>query len=223
MRRYARAYRAVAGIEAQQAYYLAREEGALGALVGPLEQLAAESSESLYVPAMLAVAQLDAADEDAALHGLESLTADDLRRSGTESAGGAVLALLAEVAASGGSKSHAAVLYELLDPFAGRLLATVIGLACLGAAERYQGMLSTTLELWDDAEAHFERALELEQRIRGHALVPRTRYWQAQFLRARARPGDDRTARAILSEVAKDTRELGMRRLSEQTERLLAG
>jgi DNA-binding SARP family transcriptional activator len=222
MRRYARAYRAVAGIEAQQAYYLAREQGDLAVLLGPLERIAAGSSESLYGPAMLAVAQLDTADETAALRTLNSLTVEDIRRSETESAGGAVLALLAEVAAGGASKSHAALLYDLLNPFAGRLLAAVIGLACLGAAERFQGMLSTTLERWDDAEAHFERALELEQRIRGHALVPRTRYWQAQFLRARARPGDDRTARAILGEVAKDTRELGMRRLSEQAEQLLA-
>lgn len=223
MRRYARAYRAVAGIEAQQAYYLARDQGDLAALLGPLEQIAAGGSESLYVPAMLAVARLDTADEAAALRTLDSLTADDLRRGETESAWGAVLALLAEVAASGESKAQAAVLYELLNPFAGRLLTAVIGLACLGAAERYQGMLSTTLERWDDAETHFERALHLEQGIRGHALVPRTRYWQAQFLRARARPGDDGTARAILSEVVKDTRELGMRRLREQAEQLLAG
>jgi hypothetical protein len=223
MRRYARAYRAVAGMEAQQAYYLARDQGDLAALLGPLEHIAAGGSESLYVPAMLAVARLDTADEAAALRTLDSLTADDLRRGETESAWGAVLALLAEVAASGESKAQAAVLYELLNPFAGRLLTAVIGLACLGAAERYQGMLSTTLERWDDAETHFERALHLEQGIRGHALVPRTRYWQAQFLRARARPGDDGTARAILSEVVKDTRELGMRRLREQAEQLLAG
>jgi hypothetical protein len=222
MRQYARAYRAVAGMEAAQAYYLAREQGDLAALLGPLEHIAAQSSESLYVPAMVAVAQLDTADESAALRTLDALTADDLRRTGTESAGGAELALLAEVAAAGESKSHAALLYKLLDPFAGRLLATVIGLACLGAAERYQGMLSTTLERWDAAETHFERALDLELRIRGHALVARTRYWQAQFLRARAGPGDDRTAQAILRGVVEDTRGLGMRRLCEQAEQLLA-
>jgi class 3 adenylate cyclase len=222
MRRYARAYRAVADLEAAQSYYLAREQGDLAAVLGPLEQIAAESSESIYVPALVAVAQLDTADETAARRTLDALTAEDLRRSGTETAGRAVLALLAEVAAAGEAKSHAALLYKLLDPFAGRLLATVIGLACLGAAERYQGMLSTTLERWDAAETHFERALDLELRIRGHALVPRTRYWQARFLRARAGPGDDRTARAILGGVVEDTRELGMRRLCEQAEQLLA-
>jgi len=222
MRRYARAYSAVAGIQEAQAYYLARERGTLADVVGPLEQMSAVSSQSLYVPAMLAVAQLDSGDETAALCTLDLLTADDIRRSENENAWGAILALLSEVAAAGASSSRAELLYELLEPFAGRLLVTVIGLASLGAADRYQGMLSTTLARWDDAEAHFERALELEQRIRGRALVPRTRYWQARFLQARARPGDDRSARAILSGVVNDTRQLGMRRLSEQAEQRLA-
>ncbi len=223
MRRHARAYRAVTAIESTQAYFLAREQGDLAALIRPLEQVAAGGSQSLYIPAILAVARLDAGDEAAALRTLDSLTDEAIRRGQAESAWGATLALLAEVAASGAPKARAALLYDLLDPFAGRLLAAVIGLACLGAAERYQGMLSTTLERWDDAETHFERALDLERGLRGHALLPRTRYWQAQFLRARARPGDDGAARAILGEVVDDTRELGMRRLREQAEQLLAG
>jgi hypothetical protein len=221
MQRYARAYSAVAGIQGQQAYYLARERGGLAATVGPLEQMAAQSSGSLYVPAMLAVARLDSGDEEAALSTLDQLTADDIRRSETESAWGAVLASLAEVAATGESTSHATLLYELLEPFAGLLLVTVIGLACLGAADRYLGMLSTTLGRWDDAETHFERALELERGVHGHALVTRTRFWQARFLQARGRPGDGDSARAVLREVADDTRELGMRRLCAQAEELL--
>ncbi len=180
------------------------------------------STESLYVPAMLAVAQVDSADEAAALHTLDLLTPDDIRRSQTENAWGAVLALLSEVAAVGASSSQAELLSELLEPFAGRLLVTVIGLACLGAADRYQGMLNTTLERWDAPRPTSSARWSLEQRIRGRALVPRTRYWQARFLQARGGPGDDRSARAILRGVVHDTRELGMRRLSEQAEERLA-
>jgi hypothetical protein len=222
MRQHARAYPAVAEIEAQQAYYLAREQGGLAALLRPLERIDAGSSGSLYVPAMVALGRLETGDDAAAVGIVSSLTVDDLRRGETESGWSAVLALLAEVAVRGGCTTQAALLYDLLDPFAGRLLTTVIGLACLGAADRYQGMLSTTLGRWDDAEAHFEHALELEQRIRGHALVPRTRYWQAQFLRARGHPGDERTARVILEGVLGGTERLGMRRLCEQAAESLA-
>jgi hypothetical protein len=223
MRQYTRAYRAVGAIESQQAFYLARERGDLAPVLTPLEQVAAGGSDSLLVPSMLAIARLDTGDEPGALRILDSLDADDLGRGQNETAWALVLAQLAEVAATAGSAAQATLLYELLDPFAGRLVTALIGLACLGAAERYQGMLSTRLERWDDAETHFERALELERRVRGHALVPRTRYWQARLLRARARPGDDRAAQAILRDVVADTQGLGMRRLREKAERLLAG
>ena len=172
MRRYARGYSAVAGIQYSQAYYLAREQGTLADVVGPLEQMSTVSSQSLYVPALLAVAQLDSADETAALHTVDLLTADDIRRSETENAWGAILGLLSEVAAVGASSSRVELLSELLEPFAGRLLVTVIGLASVGAADRYRGMLSTTLARWDDAEAHFERALELEEGIRDARWYP---------------------------------------------------
>ena len=221
MRRFARAYRAVAGMEAQQSYYLAREQGDLAGIVRPLEQIAEGPPGGLYVPAMLAVAQLDSGDETSARATLDRLVGGDLRRGERESAWGAVLALLAEVAAATESE-HAGILYELVDPFAGRLLAAVIGLSCHGAADRYLGMLSTTLERWDDAEAHFERALTLEERVHGHALLPRTRYWQARFLRARGRRGDDRAARMILDQVVEETARLGMRRVCEQAEQLRA-
>lgn len=221
MRRFARAYRGVAGMQAQQFYYLARERGQLADLVGSLQQVTAERPDGLYVPAMLAVAQLEAGDEAAARSTLDALVARDLRRGERESAWGAVLGLLAEVAVETGS-SHAPALYEHLAPFRGRLLAATIGLACLGAADRYLGMLSATLRHWDAAEEHFERALAVEERIRGRALSPRTRYWQARFLRARGGPGDDDAAGVILDRVVEETDRLGMPRVHEQAERLRA-
>jgi DNA-binding SARP family transcriptional activator len=223
MRQYARAFRVVVGMESQQAFYLAREQGELEAVIAPLQQVAGGASGSLLVPSMLAVAQLDTGHEDAALRTLDSLDAEDLRQAEPETAWGLVLAQLAEVAAACGSTAQASLLYELLTPFAGRLVTAFPGLACLGAAERYQGMLSTKLERWDEAEAHFEHALALERKVRGRALVPRTCYWQAQLLSARARPGDDRRARAILRDVMNDTAAVGMRRLHEQAELLLSG
>jgi hypothetical protein len=169
---------------------------------------------------MLALAQVDAGETSDATRTLESLTVDDLRRGEHENAWGSVLALLAEVATTAESAPHAALLDELLEPFTGRLIATVIGLACLGAAERYRGMLCTTLERWDDADGHFERALELERRIRGRALLPRTRFWQARFLLRRARPNDESAARTILDDVIAETSALGMGRLRERAQRL---
>ena len=221
MRRYARAYRGVAGMQSVQAFYVAREQGELGN-IAPLERIAEEARANMYSRAMLALAQLESGDEIAARQSLAIAAAADFHRGGNESAWPAGLALLSEVAVDGGDAAHAAVLYELLSPFADRLLAALVGLACLGAADRYLGMLCTVLRRWDAAEQHFDRAVALEERIRGPALLVRTRYWQACFLRARGGPGDDRAARALFGSVSDETARLGMARLGAQAAEALA-
>jgi len=94
----------------------------------------------------------------------------------------------------------------------------VLGLACVGAADRHLGMLATTLSRFDDAARHFVQARALEERIGGRALLPRTAYWEARLARAR---GDDNHARALLSGVLDDTERLGMRNLHAQAADLL--
>jgi hypothetical protein len=83
-------------------------------------------------------------------------------------------------------------------------------------------MITTVLGRWDEAAAHFERALEIEERARGHALLSRTRYWQARFLRARGQADDVRAAARILATVIADTSRLGMLGLRAQAEALRA-
>jgi class 3 adenylate cyclase len=220
MRRYARAYRAAGAMEGQQRFYLTREERGLSGIVGTLEEVAAESSGNLMIPAMLALALLDAGDDADARATLDSVVNVELRRNATESAWGSTLGMLGEVAASVGTPAQSALLHDLLQPLSGRLLATVIGLASVGAADRYLGMLSTRLEHWDDAEAEFDQALALETRARAAAFLPRTQYWRARFLQARGGAGDESAARDILGAVAHDAERLGMQQLRQQAEQL---
>jgi class 3 adenylate cyclase/RecA/RadA recombinase len=220
MRRHARAYRGAVGMYTVQAFYLNREQGG-PTEVAALKRIADERPGNMYVRAMLAISQLDSGDQPAAVAGLEALAADGFGAGERESAWSAILALLAEVAATSGARPAARVLYELLLPFADRLLTAATGLACLGSADRYLGMLSTLLERWPEAERHFDRAVELEARIHGRALTPRTRYWHARFLLARRAPGDDGAARHTLREVVEQTTTLGMRRLRAQAEALV--
>lgn len=220
MRRDERAYRGAAGMYMVQAFYLNREEG--GPVHGAaLERIAEERPGNMYVRAMLAISQLDSGDHVAAVAGLEDFPGGRFGGGERENAWPAVLAMVAEVAAASRAQPAAALgLYERLLPFAGRLLTAATGLACLGAADRYLGMLSTVLERWPEAEQHFDRALELEARIGGRALTTRTRYWRARFLLARRGPGDDGAARGALRDVIGEATTFGMGRLREQAETL---
>jgi tetratricopeptide (TPR) repeat protein len=221
LRGYARAYRGASGMYRIQTFHLLREEGQLPDLGGTGRRVEPEV-DVLYAWALLSLALLESGSEHAAQGNLDMLAAQDFHSGESEGARAPALAMLAEVAVSCGSRAHATALHDQLTPFAGRIAAESTGLPCVGAADRYLGMLSTVLEQWDAADAYFAQALSLEERIRGHALLPRTRYWQARFLRARGRPGDDRAAVALLTDVVEETSRLGMRRLCAQAGELRA-
>jgi tetratricopeptide (TPR) repeat protein len=218
---YARAYRTALDMYRIQVFQLVREEGGLrnGRPAGRRSEVAVDV---LYAWALVSIARLESGDAVGAVGNLKHLAANGFHSGESEGARGPALGMLAEVAASGGDAEHATSIHDLLTPFAGRLLVDPLGLPCVGAADRYLGMLCTLLERWDKAEAHFERALALEERIRGYALVPRTRYWQARLLQARQRPGDDARARAICERVVAETTQLGMQGLRAQADELCA-
>ena len=183
LRRYVHAYRGAASMQLMQTFFLARELGTLTPM-GP----GPGDDQDVLTWAMLSLGQLEAGDETGAIENLDRLADAGFDRRGTESRSGAALAMLVEVAASRGTPRHAAELYELLEPFGGRLLAVILGLACIGSADRYLGMLCTMLERWDDAARHFDRATALETTVRGHALLPRTQYSAGLVAPARGAP-----------------------------------
>jgi class 3 adenylate cyclase len=219
LRRFARAYRGAAGMNVVQAFHLAREVGDT-AQVAPAVQIEDLAAADHYGRASIALAWLEAGDEAAARHSLRLLVDDHLSGAGSDRPRGPALGVLAEVAASTDAREPAAVLYDLLEPYEGRLLTVMLGLACIGSADRYLAMLSTVLERWDRAEQQFARAGVVERQVRGRALLPRTRYWQAWSLLGRDRAGDREAAHAVLDEVAAVTDQLGMHRLRAATSAL---
>ena len=221
LRRYARAYRGAVGMHFMQFAHLAQNRVIFAGRELPCAHRGL-GVRPLHLGDVRA-RTTRGRDETAARANAGPLTAEGFR--GTR--GGKRLGLGARNARRGrrrgGHAAHAATLYDLLTPYGGRLLTLVLGLACLGAADRYLGMLSTVLERWDEADAHFERALAIEQHARGHALLPRTRYWQARSSRARRVRRDDRPAAdELLAVVIDDASRLGMQRLRAQAEALRA-
>lgn len=214
LHRWSRAYRGAAGMRLMQAAYLAREQGEVATMTRPLAWGDGDRCD-LYTRATLAIGACDAGDEGEARRILDATTGPDLATHASEAGWGSALGMLADVAAALGTPAPATTLYDALAPFAGQLLATVLGLACLGAADRYLGMLATVLERWDAADAHFASAVGLETRARGFALLPRTRYWQARSLQER---GGERAADALLARVVDDASALGLHALRADAE-----
>jgi DNA-binding CsgD family transcriptional regulator len=130
-------------------------------------------------------------------------------------------ALCAAACAALGDMARAAILFELLRPYAARNVTMHMGVGCYGAAARYLGLLAATLERWDDADRYFEQAVALNGRMGARPWVARTRYDHALALLARAaqtRPGEQLRPRALelLRRAGADAEELGLGRLAER-------
>ena len=112
---------------------------------------------------------------------------------------------------------RAATLYDLLLPYAG--LGVTIGYASAfwGCTSQYLGMLAATLGRWDEAQAHFETALQFDAKMSARPWVARAQYDYARMLLARGRRGDGTRALQFLGDTLDLARRLGMKRLIEQS------
>ena len=143
-----------------------------------------------------------------------------------------ILAQLAHVCVASQATDHAATLYRLLLPFAGRVVVTPFGATSCGAAARPLGMLAGMLGNWDEAERHFESALTLNARLGARPWVAHSQVAYAAMLVARcsaACAGSgaacDHTERAgrLLDTALATTRELGMTRLTQRAAQVRRG
>jgi hypothetical protein len=123
------------------------------------------------------------------------------------------MARLGDVVSFVGDVRRAALLYDLLLPYADRCAVAGGALVCRGAVSRSLGVLATLLSRYDDAERHFEKALEMNARIRARVWVAHTQHDYARMLVARNGPGDRARATALAALALATAREVGMKPL----------
>jgi hypothetical protein len=110
-------------------------------------------------------------------------------------------------------RDRAAQLYAELRPYADHVLVLAWGVVCLGAADRYLGMLASTDRRWDDAQAHFAKAIDIETTLGAPPLLARTHHWYALMRLDRDSEGDRSQAAASLEISRSEASRLGMKRL----------
>src|SRR5262249_12048452 len=128
---------------------------------------------------------------------------------------------LGEVVSFVGDVRRAAMLYDLFLPYGDRCAVTGV-LYTRGAVARPLGLLATLLGRYDDAERHFEKALELNARIRARIWVAHTQHDYARMLVERDRPGDREKAAGFAAQALATAREIGMKPLEADVVELQA-
>ena len=109
-----------------------------------------------------------------------------------------------------GHRDAAEAAYRRLSPFAHRFALTGTASACFGSVARHLGMLAQVLGRYQDAAAHFHRALGDNRRAGAPLLVAHTLRAQAGLLVERAGPGDHEQADRLAREAAMIYRDLGL-------------
>jgi tetratricopeptide (TPR) repeat protein len=92
-----------------------------------------------------------------------------------------------------------------------------------GSVARHLGLLAETLGRRDDAERHFEDALELNERIGARSWLARTQLDYAGMLLARDGQGDAARARQLLDRCIETAAEIGMRPVAKRASALRGG
>jgi tetratricopeptide (TPR) repeat protein len=133
------------------------------------------------------------------------------------------IALLADVAAALDDRRRAAVLYDLLRPYADRIVVVGFGLASSGSASRHLGMLAATLGRFDEADALLAAAVAENERMRAWPWAAVTRVDRARVLLARGDAGDADAAVELLQSARAEADRLGMPALAARATALLDG
>ncbi|HYI35917.1 MAG TPA: BTAD domain-containing putative transcriptional regulator [Thermoleophilaceae bacterium] len=119
------------------------------------------------------------------------------------------MGFLAETAHALEDTRSAAVLYELLRAYPGRVAISYPEIST-GSVSRPLGLLATTLTRWEDAARHFETALEMNARIGARSWLAHTQHEYARMLATRDAPGDAERADQLTAEALSAYRELGI-------------
>jgi hypothetical protein len=116
------------------------------------------------------------------------------------------------------ARSRAAVLYDLLCPYADRHVVALGGAVCWGSVARLLGALAAVQARWEEATRHFDAALAANRRLGARAWIARTQHAYGTML---SRGGDPARARYFLDQALFSARLLGMAPLATQAEAAL--
>ncbi|MEE9279178.1 MAG: protein kinase [Myxococcota bacterium] len=160
-------------------------------------------------PCLLACAYTGTGQEANARRVFEELAAEDF--SGVFASNTPNLVLAADVCASLRDEERAVTLYERLSRYKGLYVPSALWAGVCGSVPRALARLAAVMGRLEDAENHFERALEVDRKMGARGWLPRTQCDYARMLLDRDAPGDRDRALALLAQALETCQELGLK------------
>jgi tetratricopeptide (TPR) repeat protein len=189
-----------------QMYVLRFHQGRLAEMDAPVREAA--RNDPTYVVWRCVLAHMEAQlGLQGARASFDALAEGDFRALPFDEEWLVSVSLLADTARVHGDAERAATLYGQLTPYADRVSFSYPEVS-LGSTSRYLGILAATASRWEEAEQHYEAALERNARIGAQGWLAATEHDYGLMLLARDGPGE--AAEARLRRAADGYRELGM-------------
>jgi tetratricopeptide (TPR) repeat protein len=123
--------------------------------------------------------------------------------------------LLAEACTALGDPAPA--LYDILLQRSGEIVVVIMGVACLGSADRYLGLLAATAGKWEAAENHFLEAVRMNEMVKSPLFVAHSQCDHASMLLAQGLAEDLDRARELNAAASAAAAELGLTELARRT------
>lgn len=130
------------------------------------------------------------------------------------------VAWLCDVCAFLQDTPRALLLYDLLLPY-GDHSVTLDDALSYGSAWRYLGILATTLGNWEEAEAHFEKALKANVAMGARPWIAHTQYAYAKMLCLKGQRAELGNATGLIESALITASELGMSGLESKLQDLV--
>jgi hypothetical protein len=190
-------------------FVLRREQGRLQEIEELIRLSLDEHAGYRSFPALVPLLEWELGREDEARRSFDELAAADLAKLPRDSEWLFSLSVLAETAARLEDSDRAAILHQLLHPYA-RLNASNSGAASVGSVARYVALLAATTSSWEDSARHFEDALDANANMRARPWLAHTQRDYAGMLITRNAPGDSEKAQRLALQALATYEELGM-------------
>jgi tetratricopeptide (TPR) repeat protein len=191
---------------AAQLFHLRRDQGRIAEVLPLFEELTGTSEQLAVGRAHVALGYHDLGRNADARQTFEALAADGFAGTPRDATWSCALAVLAELCWHLRDEERAALLQPLCEPYAGQLVVVAWGACCLGAMDRFRGMLADVLRQSSVAGRRFAAAAALEDRVNAIAPLARTRIaWAASSLRT-----DPQEARRLVDLAATTVKDLGL-------------
>lgn len=207
---------------AVQSFIAAMELGRLEELQHTVEELSRREPEPMRWITGLAYLYAELGRRDDAAAAFEPVATRGFATIARDNQWLTRIATLADTCAFVGDAPHAQELYDLLLPYAGHNVLMVEGWACFGSAARPLAALAATIGRWNDAEAHFQAAIDFNARLGARSWRARTELAYAQMLLTRRCKDDPERAHNLLQSALATARNLGMTMLVQRATAQLA-